>query len=271
MTFDTTERSNYDGAPTMLYEFSVGATYWRYAAAQNDLVLGGNTYTALAVANEGFSASGNPDTDDLQVRISARATVTDLFLATPPSDPILLRIRTVHKGDTDAPVVWSGSVKSGRQVSLIEFALNCNSLLSTLSRNGLRLSWGRGCPHALYDRGCRVDPNAFDTLIQVTALTGASVTATGLAALGDGYFAGGFLSFVGSHGATDRRPIEGHVGNTLDLMATTDGISVGAWITVYPGCDRTTLTCLNKFSNLANYGGFPHLPNKSPFDGDPIF
>jgi uncharacterized phage protein (TIGR02218 family) len=271
MTFDASERSNYDGAPSTLYEFSVGTTYWRYVAAQNDIVLGGNTYTALAIANEGYSASGNPETDDLQVRISARALVTDLFLGTPPSTQVLLRIRTVHKGDTDAPVVWSGSVKSGRQVSLAEFVFTCNSLLSTLSRNGLRLSWERSCPHALYDHSCRVDPTAFDTLVQITQLTGSSVTATGIASLGDGYLSGGFLSFVGSHGATERRPIEGHVGNTVYVMATTDGLAVGSWITLYPGCNRTTVVCDLKFNNLANYGGFPHLPNKSPFDGDPVF
>jgi hypothetical protein len=50
-----------------------------------------------------------------------------------------------------------------------------------------------------------------------------------------------------------------------------DGIAVGQAVTLYPGCDHTTTTCDGKFSNLNNYGGFPHIPTKNPFGGSPIF
>lgn len=271
MTYDANERSNYDGVPTTLYEFSLGSTYWRYSGGQTDIVVGGNTYSALAVADEGYTASGNPDTDDLSVRISARAEVTDLYIGTPPSEPVLLKVRRIHRGDTEASVVWSGSVKSGRQVSLVEFVFTANSLLSTLNRNGLRLSWGRGCPHALYDRNCRVDPDDYATAVQVGSLSGASVVSTALSTLGDGWLSGGLISFAGPHGNTERRAIESHTGSTIVLMGTTDGLAAGDWVMVYPGCDRVTATCETKFNNLSNYGGFPHLPTKSPFDGDPVF
>ena len=271
MSFDQIERSNYDGAPITLYEFSLGETFWRYTSGQNDLTLKGAEYTAISIAHEGYTLSGNPDSDDLTIKISTSAEVTALFLATPPSDALYLRIRTLHRGDTEAPVVWSGLVKSGRQSSLVEFAFICNSLLSTLNRNGLRLSWGRGCPHALYDRACGVDPEDFATSVQVTSMTGVSITASAIGTLGDGYLAGGYLAFPSLYGTTERRAIEGHTGSTIQMLGTTDGIAVGDWITVYPGCDRTTATCQSKFDNLPNYGGFPHLPTKSPFDGDPVF
>lgn len=271
MSFDQIERSNYDGAPVTLYEFAIGSVAWRYTDGQNDVLLNGLTYSTLAISHEGFSLSGDPDSDDLTVKLSARAEVTDLFVATPPSETLLLRIRTLHRGDTDAPVVWSGLVKSGRQSSQIEFSFLCNSLLSTLNRNGLRLSWGRGCPHALYDRGCTVNPDHYATAVQVTSMTGSSITSAAIAALGDGYLAGGFLSFPTDYGTTERRAIESHGGSTIQMLGTTDGISVGDWIVVYPGCERTTAVCQSKFNNLSNYGGFPHLPTKSPFDGDPVF
>lgn len=271
MSFDQIERSNYGGKPIVLYEFTLGPTVWRYTSGQEDISFKGSSYKALGLKHEGYTLSGNPSSDDLTINISASAEVTTLFNGTPPSDPIQIAIRTLHFGDDEAPVVWSGHVKSARRVSMVEFAFVCNSLLSTLNRNGLRLSWQRGCPHALYDRLCRVDPADYATLVQVTAMTGSSLTAGGLSSLGNNYLAGGYLSFNGPYGTTERRAIESHGGNTISLLGATDGIAVGTWITVYPGCDRTTPTCLNKFDNLDNYGGFPHLPTKSPFDGDPVF
>ena len=271
MSFDDIERSNYSGKPLVLYEFTLGETVWHYCGGQSDLTFNGVLYKAIAVSYAEYSMSGDPDSDDLSINISTKAAVTDLFNGTPPSDPIQVAIRTLHSGDTEAPVVWSGTVKSGRRVSRAEFIFNCNSLLSTLKRNGLRLFWQRGCQHALYDRLCRVNPDDHDTLAQVSAMTGASLTVSGIAALGDGYFSGGYLSFLSPYGTTDRRAIERHVGNVLHLLGATDGIEVGSWITVLPGCNRTTPVCLNKFNNLDNYGGFPHMPDKSPFDGDPIF
>ena len=271
MTFDSKERSNYDGVPTTLYEFSLGLTYWRYAASEEDVIVDGETYKATAIVNDGYSSSGNPTTDDMTIRINAFAEVTQLYVGTPPSEQVRLRVRTVHLGEAEAPVFWAGHVKSGKQVSSVEFAFVCNSLLSTLNRNGLRLSWGRGCPHALYDRSCRVNPADYATTVSIESLVGNALTSTAFVALGDGYLSGGFLSFTGSHGATERRAIKAHVGETITLLGPADGLSNGMVITVYPGCNRITSTCQSKFDNLANYGGFPHLPTKSPFDGDPIF
>jgi hypothetical protein len=36
---------------------------------------------------------------------------------------------------------------------------------------------------------------------------------------------------------------------------------------IYPGCDRTSGTCLTKFNNLVNFGGFPFMPDTNPFVG----
>lgn len=271
MSFDSIERSNFSGVPRTLYEFSLGDTRWRYVAGENNVVLQGVTYTALAITNDGYSSSGNPDTDEMTVRLDASAEVTGLYLGTPPSRAVQLVIRTIHRGDTDAPVVWSGQVKSGRQVSAAEFVFTCNSLLSTLNRTGLRLTWGRGCPHALYDRSCRVNPNDYATSVMISTLDGNRIVASGLSILGNDHLSGGFLTFVGPHGTTERRAIASHVGSEIGLLGPSDGLSEGMWIIVYPGCSRTTATCETKFGNLANYGGFPHLPTKSPFDGDPIF
>lgn len=271
MAFNEIEVSNYQGVPAQLYEFRLGTSVWRYAAGDDEVVVAGDVYEPIAIGHDGYSASGDPSADDLTINISALAAVNDLFDGTPPSDTIELFIRSYHHGDVEAPVVWAGSVRSSSRVSSAEARFTCNSLLATLNRNGLRLSWQRGCPHALYDRQCRVNPEHYATAILVESMDGGSISAASISLLPDGYLDGGFLSFAGTHGTTERRGIERQSGTRVELLGPSDGIAVGEWVIAYPGCNRTTEACLNKFNNLDNYGGFPHIPNKSPFDGDPVF
>lgn len=273
MSFDQIERSNYDGKPILLYEFVYGNIIWRYSGGQKDVTLNGVLYQAISVSHEGYSMSGSPSDDNVNISISTQAAVAKLFNGTPPSRSVQASIRTLHFGDAEAPVVWSGIIKSMRRVSNLEAQLNCNSMLSTLNRNGLRLSWQRGCPHALYDNQCRVNPDEHGVAVQVSELDGLKLTSPSLGWYGvfPNWFGGGYISFTGPHGNLELRPIERHQMSSLFLMSPPDGISVGSWITVYPGCDRTSATCLVRFDNLPNYGGFPHLPTKSPFDGDPVF
>ena len=41
------------------------------------------------------------------------------------------------------------------------------------------------------------------------------------------------------------------------------GMKAGDAFTVYPGCDKTRNTCLNKFNNLLRFRGFPYTPENS--------
>lgn len=271
MSFDEFEYSNYGGAPTTLFEFTLGTTTWRYSNGQHNATYLGNVYTALPIKHGDIVMSGDTSTDDLTVTIAASAPVTAMFHGTPPSESIQLTIRDIHRGDTEAPVIWSGLVKSGKQTSGAQFEFSCNSLLSTLNRNGLRLAWGRGCPHALYDRNCRVDLSSHGVATQVTSISNNVLTSSAFASFSDNWFSGGFVTFSGSFETVERRAIESHSGSEITLLSPSDGIQAGDWIVAYPGCDRVTSTCVSKFNNLANYGGFPHLPTKSPFDGDPVF
>jgi len=39
-----------------------------------------------------------------------------------------------------------------------------------------------------------------------------------------------------------------------------NAIQIGDQYKVYPGCDKRLATCAGKFSNILNFGGFPHVP-----------
>lgn len=271
MTFDTLERSNYDGIPTRLYEFALGTHAWRYASGERDVVLGGVTYVATPISDSGIILSGDVENDDFTITLPANVEFAALYYGTPPSQTVNVTVRQIHRGSDEAPIVWVGILRTTKRVSPIKLEIGCRTLSASLNRNGLRLAWGKQCPHALYDRNCKVNPASYGVAVQIQSLTGATIVSTGFNSLPSGYLAGGYLEWPLLPGVMERRSIEAQSGSVVTVFGTTDGLTVGQYATFYPGCDRVVSTCNSKFNNLSNYGGFPHMPSKSPFDGDPVF
>jgi uncharacterized phage protein (TIGR02218 family) len=273
MPFDDLEISNYDSLPQTFYEFKLGPATWYYTNSAFDITAEGHTYIGLPISDNGIKQSGEVDTDDITITLPHSADFNTLFLGTPPSEEILATIKRRNFGASELVVAWVGTVKSNaRDTARATNKVVCKMLVASLNRPGLRLSWGRNCPHALYDQMCRVDPADFATTVQVDSVVGNRITSAAVDLIDDHYLVGGYLEFIRtSVGAVERRAIEENIGSQINVLGVADGIQVGDFITVYPGCARTVAACKNKFNNLPNYGGFPHLPGKSPFDGDPVF
>lgn len=275
MSYDTIEISNAGGRPVALYTFQYGNTYWRYCTADEDQTVAGDTYLALAITDEGVTQGGS-DQNDLRITTQADHPVALLFRNSQPSGKIWLTVRRWHIGDPDSetPLLWSGTVVNATLLDKASVQMSCRSLGGSYDRQGLRLAWGRMCPHVLYGIGCNNNgsndkaDHAYSH--EIATLDGVSFTVSSYAAPAEGSFTGGFVEWIRSDGSFDRRGIESQVGNYFQVLGSTDGLEVGTAVTLYPGCPRNTTGC-KLFNNLANYGGFPHLPGKSPFDGSPVF
>lgn len=276
MTFSDRELSNFDGKPISLYEFTRGSLAWRYNTSDRDITLGVGVdavvYEAVPVSDSGVHQSGQPSADNFEVTLPADAAVALLYRATAPTDRVWLKVRRMHHGDTEAPVTWVGSIAQATQRDEATAVLVCQSLVSSFEANGLRLTWQRSCPHFLYDGQCRADKAAFAVAATVVLLDGLSVQVSSVGGHAAGWFSGGMIEWVVEAEVLDRRMVETHVsGSILTLLGSTDGLTVGKAVTLYPGCNRTVQQCNEKFANLPNYGGVPHLPGKSPFDGSSVF
>lgn len=271
MSFDDLETSNFSGKPIVLYEFARGTQRWRYCTADRDITLGTDLYSALPVSDGGMTESGDNSTESFDVTLPASATLPGLFRFTAPADRVSLIVRRMHYGDTEAAVFWTGSVVQVSRPDEITAIVRCQSLISALKSNGLRLTWQRNCPHMLYDNQCRVDRTPFATPVTVVALDGVHVQVSMGVSLPEGWFNGGYVEWQVEPGAYDRRMIEEHAGSLFRLLGSTSGLSVGPGVVAYPGCNRTLADCNDKFNNLPNYGGIPHLPDRSPFDGKVVF
>jgi uncharacterized phage protein (TIGR02218 family) len=78
-------------------------------------------------------------------------------------------------------------------------------------------------------------------------------------------FSGGRLSWTAGANAGLGIEIKQHriVGGEAELtlwQAMAEPIALGDAFTVTAGCDKTFATCRQKFSNAANFRGFPQIP-----------
>lgn len=274
MAYNDYEASTYRGRPSHLYEFSIDEKSWFVTSADSDISFGGQLYKALGISDNGVKQTGEAQTDNMIIQVPSFFDVVALYVNTPPSGDVVVKRRRKHENDDEAPINYVGFIINVNFTTPGVVELTCQTLSPTMQRNGVRITWQRGCPYALYDQStCKVNKELHKLVTTVSsAAAGSIVVAADLSAYGDGYFTGGFIEWVDSRtGGPNRRGITNHTGNTLTLLGRSDGVADGDSVSIYPGCDRVIATCSGKFNNLPNYGGCTNLPGKNPFSGDPIY
>lgn len=303
------ENSNEDGSPVLLYEFRRGklsqyrpgtesanlydreASFdYRYTSSDRDVTIlqpqrnaegkiekKAYEYKSTAISDEGISQTGESETDSFVIKMPSETEIVQLFRGTAPSDTVHLWVRRIHDGDNDPVIVWVGTVQ-GVTVNQVGLAtVTCQQLTVSFNRDGLHLSWERGCPHALYDHNCRADKAKFGVEGVISAVLGNLIEVDAAASQENSYFSGGFFEYALTDtegnltGVFERRPIQSHTGNRVELLGLADGLDVERPITLYPGCTRNAKTCKERFNNYLNFGGFPFMPGKTPYDGDSVF
>lgn len=292
MAFDDYELSAHSGSPVQLYEFkrtSDGTDYfWRYNSSDRDLTYGGGgpIYTALPISDAGISFSGEAASTEFIVTMPITAEFCDMFRneGTVPSDTVWLYLRRVHAGDiggidgdtptvnpTETRLTWIGTVEGLTQLDDISAKITCSTLAASFRRGGLRYGYMHNCPHMLYGAQCTKDRADFEVEVTLTDVDGQQIQGTEFGDFDDGWFNGGFIEYPLDSGMVERRMIVTHAGTTCVLLGFPAELVSGAVITALPGCNRTISICESKFDNVVNFGGFPHIPGRNPFDGMPVF
>lgn len=113
------------------------------------------------------------------------------------------------------------------------------------------------CRATLGDRRCRVDLAGRRHEARVTAVAGLGVTLD--ASFADGIFASGALRWIDGPRAGIVERVLASAGTSVTLA---EPVVVPAPVAVelVEGCDRQLATCRDRFANVANFQGEPHLP-----------
>ena len=147
------------------------------------------------------------------------------------------------------------------------FTAELRGLADALAQPSGRLYTAR-CNADLGDARCRVDlaSSAFRGTGSVIATESAStLLASGLEDFADGWFTGGRLAWT--DGANDGLAVEvkdhrvvAGVARLSLWQAMPEAVTAGDAFAVTAGCDKRFATCRDRFANVANFRGFPHIP-----------
>ena len=246
-----------------LYRFSSGNRVWTYTTTDTPQTHNGETYAPVAIGRSEIQSRNELSKANLDVRIDASSDLAR-YLVTNYLEQIV-GLTVFEKDGASFDTIWKGrlaSVKPGTA----EVTLAFESIFTSLRRPGLRARYQRSCRHVLYGRGCWLNKDNFAIPGTLGQINGDNVQVLEAANYPSGYFMGGMIRAPDG----SLRFVIHHVGDVLTLSRKHEGLVEDSQVTLYPGCDRTKETCISKFNNLSNFGGFPYIPVKNPFGGSSI-
>ena len=257
-----------EGTPVELYDFTQGVSRWTYASGAFDLERFSQTFTGLSLKRDRVKQTNDIFKDSLKLTFPRGNEFAAQYLGFAPEDITTVSVLRGHYGDPDDEfiVYWKGRV-IGAKANGNNIEIECESIFTSIKRPGLRARFEYSCRHTLYQPGCYANRELYRHDGTIASITGGlSVNVGGASGEADGYYTGGML--VAPSGAT--RFLTGHTGDVVVLARPLAELSAGMTVAIYPGCDHLKETCNTKFSNLDNFGGFPYIPQRNPFDGSSI-
>ena len=272
MSYATKDVSVQDSAPVLLFLITQGGTTWRLTTSSTTVSFLSVPWDPVAIVPGNFEQSGEMPKEVLTLKLPIDHAISATFLGYSPDVVTTVTVYRTHGDDlTNYIVYWKGRVAAATPSGNF-MSLECEPVFSSLRRIGIREVYSRNCRHALFGAGCRLAAAGFAHAITVTAVAGAVLTITE---------AGGLDTLVGGmFKASDGtvRMITRHVGTTVTLMRPIKSLIAemvanpgGFAATVYHGCDKTPETCRDVYLNLANFGGFPGIPELNPMAGNYVF
>ena len=166
----------------------------------------------------------------------------------------------------NAVLLWRGTVARLVRTGTA-FTAEIEGPLWLLQRSAGR-TYSKLCDARLGDGRCRFDVSgaAFNGAGAVTASSDdRRLTVSGLDAFAAGWFAAGLLTWTSGANVGAMQTVASHlVGETGVVLvleeAALQPVAAGDAFTVQAGCDKSFSTCDAKFTNIANFQGFPDIP-----------
>jgi uncharacterized phage protein (TIGR02218 family) len=270
LSYEAVDQSVEGGKPIELFLFQSTGTQFAYTTSPTEITHNSILYTPASIDRPEPSLTALYENKPFEITIPATdPLVNPRYVRTVPPSRETVTIYRKHLSDPEAIILFAGEIKSVRFEN--NYAkISCHSVSELMDHAIPYRSFSSLCSHILYDRGCKMNEFDFETDLEVQAV-GADyidVTGTGLSALGATYFRSGMVV----HGSLERRMILaqtvlGPDQARFSILLAFPGVGVGSLVKAYAGCDHTTATCITKFNNMTNYGGFPWVPARNPFEG----
>lgn len=166
-----------------------------------------------------------------------------------------------------------GEVKRSRTA----FSSELRSLTHKLQQKTGR-TYRRFCDADLGDSRCGINLSSasYSSTGTVSSVTDNRVLiVTGLSPDTDDFYSLGKLTFTSGDNNDLTIPIKNYSksGSTLQVVLWEPApftITGGTTFDIFAGCDKRSTICQSKFSNIANFQGFPHIPGNDALQAYPV-
>ena len=272
MAYDDFEESVDLGRPFFLYKLDDGVTVQRMTtltvdkSADPEATGTDQTWTASPVAHSEIRETGNIEKNDLNLTLPISDTIAKTYLSAKGNTTFLTVWRS-HLDDPDEEyqVVAKERIVSGEPKGNT-IVIKTESIFTSARFGGRRSRFQKSCRHALYFKGCNLNRADFETAATVSAIDGNTLTISEAADQVDGYYKSGIVNYGGLFGW-----IADHTGDqvtlTFPIVGLADDVTTNgsASVKIAPGCDRSLTTCIAKFDNGDNHGGYKWMPELNPY------
>lgn len=220
-------------------------------------------FTATAVEDQLGLAVSNLDVEGAL----SSAAITESDLASGLYDDAAITIMRVNWRDTTQRVVvrsgFLGQVSRGETV----FTAELRGLAAKLDQTAGRV-FQRACAWELGDSRCTVDLAAaanHGAGTVVSVVSAFEFTASTLSSFASGIFSRGRIVWITGANAGLAIEVKAHTQESPNSRLTLflpmpRTIQAGDAFAITAGCDKALATCRDRFSNVTNFGGFPHMP-----------
>jgi len=265
---------------TLTLDYAGATEVHRVTAHEQDITVGGQTYTARQIAHNELvqSLTLTRDQTTLETRWWANCPFR-VFLPGAMDSRLLLTIArcTVDSGGATGSGLatrWTGEVKRAAFDGAF-ISGQCEGNNAIFHRRAINYMMQPGCNYALFDARCGIARGDWAFGADLESRSGNQVELRDFARVGGlpsgfapaDYFALGYVEVTLS-GAPQRWHILSSTALADDKLTLTLARPFpdpgAAQIIIYPGCNGLLGTCTAKFANTARFGGLPFVPSKSP-------
>lgn len=264
MSYEDREASTADGEPFEAIEVTIFGVVYRYTTYPEALVIGSETFEPLAFTRTAVEISSQLTTQltvDIALPLDS-AAARRIAVRNPPR--VQVNILRGHVGDdlaTEFEYEWRGiatafSTKRGMVTIKTQSVLQAKMQ----SRKGGK-TYTYSCQHRVYDARCGLSEAGFQTTAVVSRIAGPLVTVNSTGRAAGALVAGTALNVR----TGEQIPIFNNTTNTLSLVYAFADVLPGDTLTLTLGCDNKFATCVTRFNNVINFGGYRYMPDENPF------
>lgn len=253
--------------PVEVVRITVGSQVFRYSMGSKPITVGSETFLPEKALSRSKLRQGNDQQNQgVLLNFLASNDVVQKYVFIAPGQRGTAQIFRIQRDETPAltmVLIFTGIIQAVKFSQDGQFAeLGLRSLEQALNQNIPRFTYMASCNNFLYDQFCQVDPALHNLTGTVVAVSGNSITVTGVGASSLKFLSGVVRPTV----EVDFRQVIGVSGDVLTLDAPFSSNLLNAQVQVFAGCDHVlTGDCALVYDNVINFGGFAFVPLREIF------